>query len=115
MDDIAPSDTPVTDPAKLHRDVADGSTANMVLADQAEGTHDIDEAIEKSLIRKLDRRVITLVFLAYLLAFLDRSNIGNAETAGMSKDLGFDDAHFQACLSSWGVKMFAVANDGRVW
>jgi len=59
------------------------------------GAYEIDAATETRLRRKLDRRLITLVFMAYLLAFLDRSNIGNAEAAGMSKDLGFDDAHFQ--------------------
>ena len=30
-----------------------------------------------------------------LVAFLDRSNIGNAETAGMSEDVGFDDGQYQ--------------------
>jgi len=30
-----------------------------------------------------------------LMAFLDRSNIGNAQTAGMGEDLGFDDPHYQ--------------------
>jgi hypothetical protein len=58
---------------------------------------EIDAAVEKRIRRKLDRVVVTLVFLAYMAAFLDRSNIGNAETAGMSKDLGFDDAQYQVC------------------
>ncbi|KAK3937867.1 major facilitator superfamily domain-containing protein [Diplogelasinospora grovesii] len=60
---------------------------------------EIDAAVEKRIRRKLDRVVVTLVFLSYLAAFLDRSNIGNAETAGMSKDLGFDDAHYQWLLT----------------
>ncbi|KAK1759628.1 major facilitator superfamily domain-containing protein [Echria macrotheca] len=60
---------------------------------------EIDPAVEKRLRRKLDRRVITLVFLAYLVAFLDRSNIGNAQTAGMGEDLGFDDSHYQWLLT----------------
>lgn len=34
-----------------------------------------------------------------LVAFLDRSNIGNAQTAGMGKDLGFDDAEYQWLLT----------------
>jgi hypothetical protein len=55
----------------------------------------IDPAIEKRLRRKLDRRVVGILFLLYLVAFLDRSNIGNAQTAGMGKDLGFDDEQFQ--------------------
>jgi len=62
------------------------------------GQYEIDAVAEKRLRRKLDRRLITLVFAAYLLAFLDRSNIGNAEAAGMSKDLGFGDAQYQVRL-----------------
>lgn len=56
---------------------------------------EIDSATEKRLIRKLDRRLVLLAFLCYMSAFLDRSNIGNAETAGMSKDLGFDNDQYQ--------------------
>jgi hypothetical protein len=56
---------------------------------------EIDAATEKRLVRKLDGRLVGLAFLCYLAAFLDRSNIGNAETAGMSKDLGFDNAQYQ--------------------
>ncbi|KAL9105670.1 MAG: hypothetical protein Q9227_009188 [Pyrenula ochraceoflavens] len=36
---------------------------------------------------KLDWNVMPLFFVLYMLAFLDRSNIGNAEIAGMAKDL----------------------------
>lgn len=56
---------------------------------------EIDAGSEKRLVRKLDRRLVLLAFLCYMAAFLDRSNIGNAETAGMSKDLGFDNAQYQ--------------------
>lgn len=56
---------------------------------------EIDPAVEKRLRRKLDRRVVGILFLLYLVAFLDRSNIGNAQTAGMGKYLGFDDGQFQ--------------------
>lgn len=34
-----------------------------------------------------------------LLAFLDRSNIGNAQTAGMGKSLGFSDSEYQWLLT----------------
>lgn len=56
---------------------------------------EIDAESEKRLVRKLDRRLVLLAFLCYMAAFLDRSNIGNAETAGMSEDLGFDNAQYQ--------------------
>ncbi len=86
---------------------------------------DIDPATERRILRKTDRTVVTLVFVACthathqvtyssydgmatsshpysdLLAFLDRSNIGNAQTAGMGKALGFDDAHYQVCLFNY--------------
>ncbi|CAK7202175.1 hypothetical protein SEUCBS139899_004895 [Sporothrix eucalyptigena] len=60
---------------------------------------DIDPATEKRLLRKMDRVLVTLVFICYLLGFLDRSNIGNAQTAGMGKDLGFNDAQYQWLLT----------------
>lgn len=61
--------------------------------------YEIDPVVEKRLRHKLDRRLMSLLFVAYMLAFLDRSNIGNAETADMGKDLGFDDTHYQWLLT----------------
>ncbi|KUI52957.1 hypothetical protein VP1G_00408 [Cytospora mali] len=60
---------------------------------------EIDAASENRLIRKLDRRLVLVAFLCYLAAFLDRSNIGNAETAGMSEDLGFNSDQYQWLLT----------------
>ncbi|KAB5511609.1 major facilitator superfamily transporter [Coniochaeta sp. 2T2.1] len=60
---------------------------------------ELDEATERRVRRKLDRVVVSLAFTAYLLAFLDRSNIGNAQTAGMGSDLKFDDPHYQWLLT----------------
>jgi len=37
--------------------------------------------------------------VCYVFAFLDRSNIGNANTAGMSKSLGLDDGQYQWLLT----------------
>jgi hypothetical protein len=84
----------VSDEHKPGEDVATG------VVDDEEAVYEIDPAVEKNLRRKLDRRLITLVFLAYLLAFLDRSNVGNAETAGMGRDLGFGDDKYQVCEHS---------------
>jgi hypothetical protein len=66
-------------------------------ADEGVTAVDIDPVIEKRVRRKLDRHLMPLLFLLFMVAFLDRSNIGNAETAGMSKSLGFDNAHFEVC------------------
>ncbi|KAI9462068.1 MFS general substrate transporter [Boletus coccyginus] len=58
---------------------------NVATVDGAIGEHSPAECAR--LLRKLDRHLLPLVSLLYLLSFLDRSNIGNAKVAGMSKDL----------------------------
>jgi hypothetical protein len=43
----------------------------------AAGQHPpIDAAAEKKLLRKVDMHVVPILFLLFLLAFLDRTNIG---------------------------------------
>lgn len=42
---------------------------------------------EAAVIRKLDWRLLPLVFALYTLSVLDRSNLGNAKLAGMAKDI----------------------------
>lgn len=46
------------------------------------------KALEKKVIRKFDFIIIPCLALAYLFSNLDKTNIGNAEAAGMSDDLG---------------------------
>ncbi|KAI2780379.1 putative MFS transporter [Daldinia loculata] len=75
----------------------------------------IDPALEKRVRRKIDRRLIPLVMGLYLVSFLDRSNIGNAETAGMSKDLGFDDAHYQWLLTIFYIPYIVFEWSALMW
>jgi hypothetical protein len=42
---------------------------------------------EAAVIRKLDRRLLPIVFLLYSLAVLDQSNLGSAKLAGMEDDI----------------------------
>lgn len=42
---------------------------------------------EKKTLRKMDMRLIPALAILYLLAFLDRGNIGNAKVQGLTKDL----------------------------
>ncbi|TFZ34289.1 MFS transporter [Pseudomonas syringae] len=55
--------------------------------------HSLDESLkaENSVYRKITYRLVPLLFLAYLLAFLDRINVGYAKLQ-MSTDLGFSEA-----------------------
>lgn len=61
--------------------------------------HIIDPIMEKKLVRKLDWNLVPLVMAMYLLAFLDRSNIGNAKIAGMSKALDLTTSRYNWLLT----------------
>ncbi|EJC98223.1 MFS general substrate transporter [Fomitiporia mediterranea MF3/22] len=41
---------------------------------------------ERKLVRKLDKRILPIICLMYLFAFLDRSNLGNARLQGLPED-----------------------------
>ncbi|KAI0969030.1 retrograde regulation protein 2 [Xylaria arbuscula] len=61
-----------------------------------DANHVVDPAIgepptpeeEKSVIKKLDRRLMPIIFAIYSLSVLDRSNLGNAHVAGLDESLG---------------------------
>ncbi|OAK95178.1 MFS general substrate transporter [Phaeosphaeriaceae sp. SRC1lsM3a] len=55
--------------------------------------NNIDPEAEKKLLRKCDLRVLPPLFVLFLLAFLDRTNIGNAKIQGMTKDLDMEGKH----------------------
>ena len=50
-------------------------------------TRQFDDGETRKLLRKVDFRVLPLLSFLYLLAFLDRSNLGNARVAGLEDDL----------------------------
>ncbi|KAM3437101.1 hypothetical protein MY4824_004002 [Beauveria thailandica] len=56
-------------------------------------------ALELRVVRKLDRYFLSLLWFLFLLAFLDRSNIGNARVAGMDKDLSLSSDQYQWLLT----------------
>ncbi|KAJ4348339.1 uncharacterized protein N0V89_009713 [Didymosphaeria variabile] len=61
------------------------------------GNH-IDPVAEKKLLRKLDIRVLPPLFVLFLLAFLDRSNIGNAKIQGLTTDLKMVGSDYNIAL-----------------
>ncbi|KAL4911073.1 hypothetical protein BDW74DRAFT_164718 [Aspergillus multicolor] len=65
---------------------------------------DIDPKLEARVVRKLDLRVPTLLGFLYLLALLDRSNIGNARIAGMEDDLSLHGNQY-----SWLLTIFYIS------
>ncbi|THH08865.1 hypothetical protein EW145_g2424 [Phellinidium pouzarii] len=59
-------------------------------------SHDIDE---KKLLRKIDFALIPWLSFLYLVAFLDRTSIGNAKLYNMEADLHISDTQYLICLS----------------
>jgi hypothetical protein len=51
-----------------------------------------DPVLEEKLIRKCDLHVVPVLFVLFLLSFLDRTNIGNARIQGLERDLNMDPA-----------------------
>ncbi|KAG2155835.1 major facilitator superfamily domain-containing protein [Suillus bovinus] len=58
---------------------------------------------DRRLLRKVDRRLLPVFTLLYLLSFLDRSNIGNAKLDGMITDLGVAPASYNTALAIYFV------------
>ena len=58
----------------------------------------IDSAAEKKLLRKCDIRVVPLLFLLYVFAYLDRINIGNAKIEGMPHELKMKGNDYNVAL-----------------
>ncbi|KAE8842895.1 hypothetical protein HRS9139_02192 [Pyrenophora teres f. teres] len=54
---------------------------------------------EKALTWKFDLRILPILAVMYLFNSLDKSNLGNAKTDGMDKDLGFKGNQYNVMLS----------------
>jgi hypothetical protein len=57
-----------------------------------------DAAGERRLVWKCDLHVIPVLFVLYLLSFLDRINIGNANIEGLPQELHLSDSQYNVAL-----------------
>ena len=60
--------------------------------------HIVDPTAEKRLLRKCDLHVVPVISLLYMLAFIDRINIGNARIQGLEKGLDMKGSDFNVAL-----------------
>ncbi|KAM5349151.1 hypothetical protein ACJ41O_008974 [Fusarium nematophilum] len=58
-----------------------------------------DEIETRRILRKVDFRLVPCLATMYLVAFIDRSNIGNAKVAGMNQDLGLSGRQYNIALT----------------
>ncbi|KAL9029938.1 MAG: hypothetical protein Q9196_001886 [Gyalolechia fulgens] len=102
-----PTTTDFVEGEKPGSSIVDVEQSNQSLdinSDRQQPRH-VHPDIEKRVIRKLDYRVMPLVSALYLLAFLDRSNIGNARIAGMEEDLDMEHGN----RYQWLLNIFYIA------
>ncbi|KAL2803269.1 major facilitator superfamily domain-containing protein [Aspergillus granulosus] len=64
-----------------------------VMPDYVPGTEE-----EKKLVRKIDLYILPMMWIMYLLSYMDRTNIGNAKIAGMDVDLDLDSNRYSIAL-----------------
>ncbi|BEI84631.1 hypothetical protein CcaverHIS002_0500320 [Cutaneotrichosporon cavernicola] len=58
-----------------------------------------DEAKQKKMYRKIDVRLLPMLALLYLFAYIDRANIGNAKIEGLLEDLHLDGTKYNTAQS----------------
>ena len=71
--------------------------------------------VERRVVRKMDLRVVSLVTALYVLAFLDRSNIGNAKIAGMEQALHLVGSRYQVLLNVFYVTYIVFEFQALMW
>ncbi|RJE20454.1 Mfs transporter [Aspergillus sclerotialis] len=59
----------------------------------------VDHKAERALCRRFDVRILPMLTIMYLFNALDKGNLGNAETDGLSNDLNFKEGQYNLILS----------------
>jgi len=79
-----------------------------VISDDDAELTDIDPALDRRLTRKFDVHIVPWLFGLWLLAFIDRSNIGNANIVGLPSDLHLVGNDFNVALTVFYVPYILI-------
>ncbi|PVH93054.1 MFS general substrate transporter [Periconia macrospinosa] len=63
------------------------------------GVDELDETEARRILSKVDYRLVPFLALLYLVAFIDRSNIGNARVAGLTDDLKMKGLQYNTAVT----------------
>lgn len=66
--------------------------------DHREGV-DTSSVVPQKTLNKMDRKLIPMLAILYLLSFLDRGNIGNAKIQGLTTDLKMSGTEYNLCAT----------------
>lgn len=75
----------------------------------------IDPELERRVVRKIDKRVPTLLAALYLVSFLDRSNIGNAKIAGMEEALNLVGGRYENLITLFYISYIVFEFQAFMW
>ncbi|KAL9111028.1 MAG: hypothetical protein Q9227_004461, partial [Pyrenula ochraceoflavens] len=90
--------------------IRDAETEAAVLTTaNGESVFTIDSASEKRLVWKFDLRILPVLAIMYLFNALDKSNLGNAKTAGLEKTLKLHGNQYNILLSIFFVPYVLTA------
>lgn len=78
--------------------MADKKDSNEVSLKETVSVEEFDLAADKALVRKCDLWVVPILFVLFLLSFIDRINIGNARLQGLEKDLNMKNHDYNIAL-----------------
>lgn len=85
-------------PTSSHREHAAASVEEQGVIPQ-----EFDDVETSRVLRKVDWRLLPVLSFLYLLAFLDRSNLGNAKVAGLAEDLELTGGQFNMAATVRGM------------
>ncbi|KAF4870883.1 putative transporter [Colletotrichum siamense] len=109
------ADSKITRAADREGSIREGSTDGNEIGNDGkidaygDEVHVVDHEAERRLCRKLDFRLMPVLAIMYLFNALDKGNIGNAETDGMSTNLGFKDGQYNLIVSIFFVPYVVAA------
>lgn len=83
---------------KTDRAVADGNESTLSSSDDDQ-LPSLTHPMERRIVKKMDCFLVPLMAMLYFLSNLDKSNIGNAELAGLSKDLNLTGNQYGNCVT----------------
>lgn len=74
-------------------------TSHDLTPEDREFLDNFTDAQRKKVLRKVDWRLVPMLAFLYLIAFLDRANIGNAKIEGLMEDLQLSGEQYNIALS----------------
>ncbi|KAL9001946.1 MAG: hypothetical protein Q9188_005104 [Gyalolechia gomerana] len=92
----------------FNRSDKEPSNAKIVTEESENGSTSEETAAERIALRKVDWHIVPMVFMYYMVSFLDRSNIGNGRLYGLEEDLGLKGDQFQTATSVFFATYVAV-------